>query len=208
MRRQSAATFAASGALHIALPQATLWHWPAALAAPEADAAFTSLQREVGWQQQQIVIFGRRVPQPRLSAWHGEAEAHYRYSGRDFAPEAWTPTLQALRARVEALCGARFNSVLCNLYRDGQDAMGWHADDERELGPAPQIASLSLGATRRFRLRPRQRDAHPAQTLELGHGSLLLMAGDTQRHWQHALPRMARVREPRINLTFRWVGGR
>ena len=111
----------------------------------------------------------------------------------------------ALRQRLERACGATFNSVLANLYRDGHDAMGWHSDDEPELGPAPVIASLSLGAQRRFVFRPKAPRGPPVLDLELPHGSLLRMAGATQRLYQHALPRMARVQSPRINLTFRRI---
>jgi alkylated DNA repair dioxygenase AlkB len=108
---------------------------------------------------------------------------------------------------VEQATAHRFNSVLLNLYRNGRDSMGWHADDEPELGPAPAIASVSLGALRRFRLRPRAGLVHAPLSLDLPHGSLLLMRGPTQQHWQHALPKTARPVGPRLNLTFRWVAG-
>lgn len=185
------------------LPPAAIRLWPRALRS-ESDALFAALQREVQFTQHRIRIFGRELPAPRLSAWHGDAGCNYRYSGVSYAPQPLGPVLQALRACVEAACGNRFNSVLLNLYRDGSDAMGWHSDDEPELGPAPVIASVSLGAPRRFLLRsrtmPRQR-----QSLELPDGSLLLMEAPLQAHWQHALPRTRRPCGPRLNLTWRQI---
>lgn len=149
-------------------------------------------------------MFGRVVDSPRLSAWIGDADATYRYSGTRFVPHPWTPSLQALRDRVAEACGARFNSVLANLYRSGGDRMGWHSDDEPELGPEPLIASLSLGAERTFRFRAKS--GGEAVAVELGHGSLLRMAGATQRLYKHELPARARIAAPRINLTFRLIG--
>ena len=190
----------------VALPQADLRFDPAFLPPAEATALLTQLIAEVAWEQRAIRIFGQQIPQPRLTAWYGDPAARYTYSGLTWEPRPWTPPLQALRQRVEAATGTRFNSVLLNYYRHGQDSMGWHADDEPELGPAPAIASLSLGATRRFRLRPcRTGPAHAPFGLDLPGGSLLLMRGPTQRHWQHALPKTARPVGPRLNLPFRWV---
>jgi alkylated DNA repair dioxygenase AlkB len=145
--------------------------------------------------------------QPRLTAWYGDATARYSYSGLDLTPQPWTPALLALRTQVEQATGVTFNSVLLNLYRTGQDSMGWHADDEPELGPEPVIASISLGATRRFRLRPRhsQQLPHAPLGLDLPSGSLLVMRGTTQQHWQHAVPKTARPVGPRLNLTFRTI---
>jgi alkylated DNA repair dioxygenase AlkB len=151
-------------------------------------------------------MFGKEVPQPRLTAWYGDPAAQYTYSGLTWEPRPWTPTLLDLRRRLEAATDARFNSVLLNYYRDGRDSMGWHADNEPELGAAPAIASLSLGASRRFRLRPyRGGLTHPSFSLDLPTGSLLLMRGPTQQHWQHELPKTARPVGPRLNLTFRWI---
>ncbi|GAB3878089.1 alpha-ketoglutarate-dependent dioxygenase AlkB [Hymenobacter segetis] len=189
------------------LPRAELLFEPTFLPAAEAEALLTQLTAEVAWEQRAIRIFGQEIPQPRLTAWYGDAEARYTYSGLAWEPRPWLPALQALRQRLEAATEARFNSVLLNLYRDGRDSMGWHADDEPELGPAPVIASLSLGATRHFRLRPRAGLAYAPFGLDLPSGSLLLMRGPTQQHWQHALPKTARPIGPRLNLTFRWVAG-
>ncbi|WMJ67754.1 alpha-ketoglutarate-dependent dioxygenase AlkB [Stenotrophomonas sp. 24(2023)] len=186
------------------LPDADVRHLPRWLAAAEADALQRALQEQVAWETHRIHLFGRWVDSPRLSSWMGDADAHYRYSGADFAPHPWPPVLRGVRARLQQATGARFNSVLANRYRDGSDSMGWHSDDEPELGSEPSIASLSLGAARRFLLRRRDDPTRKAEYL-LGHGDLLVMAGQTQRFYQHALPKMARVQGERINLTFRWV---
>ena len=193
--------------LPLALPGADLLFDPAFLPAAEAESLLAQLSAEVAWEQRTIRLFGQEFPQPRLTAWYGDPAARYTYSGLAWEPRPWTPSLLALRQRVEIATASPFNSVLLNLYRDGRDSMGWHADDEPELGPEPAIASLSLGATRRFRLRPRAGLVHPPLSLDLASGSLLLMRGPTQRHWQHALPKTARPLGPRLNLTFRWVAG-
>ncbi|MBJ6982379.1 alpha-ketoglutarate-dependent dioxygenase AlkB [Luteimonas sp. MC1572] len=193
----------------VTLEGADLAFDPAWLARAEADALFERLRADVPWTMHRIRMFGRLVDSPRLSCWIGDAGAGYTYSGTRFEPQPWPPALADLRARVAETCGEEFNSVLANLYRDGRDAMGWHRDDEPELGARPVIASLSLGATRRFVLKEAVAagsGAVPSKlALELGHGSLLCMAGDTQRHYRHALPRTARAVGPRINLTFRRI---
>ena len=175
----------------------------------EADAArewFKRVHQEVVWERHRLRLFGREVDSPRLSCWIGDADAVYTYSGTRFTPHPWTSACGELRDGISVLCGEKYNSVLCNLYRDGRDSMGWHSDDEPELGAQPCIASLSLGAARRFRLRHR-RDPGLRLELELAPGSLLLMSGTTQRYYRHDLPKSARVTEPRINLTFRKVNG-
>ena len=179
-------------------------HLPAWLARPQADALLPVLHARVAWEIHRIRMFGRWLDSPRLSCWMGDADAHYRYSGADFLPHPWAPAVLELREQVQQACDGRFNSVLLNRYRDGRDSMGWHSDDEPELGPTPLIASLSLGAPRRFLLRRRD---DPAQKFEylLGHGDLLLMRGQCQRDYQHALPKTARVSGERINLTFRQI---
>jgi alkylated DNA repair dioxygenase AlkB len=184
-------------------------HW---LPASQADAWFAALHSGIDWEVHQIRLFGRLVASPRLSSWIGDADASYRYSGTRFEPKPWPAGLADLRAQVSAAAGERFNSVLANLYRDGGDAMGWHSDDEIELGPRPVIASLSLGASRRFLFQRRRAPGDPAPgdklELNLGHGSLLLMRGDTQRWYRHALPRTRKPVGPRINLTFRRIAAR
>lgn len=170
--------------------------------APDASVSlFERLMREIPWTTHRLRIFGREVDAPRRSCWIGDPGAGYTYSRTRFEPEPWPAVLRPVRARLEAEVGAHFDSVLANLYRDGRDSMGWHSDDEPELGPEPVIASLSLGGTRRFVLKHRRTDARHA--IELPSGSLLLMHGATQRDWKHALPRTARPVAARINLTFR-----
>jgi len=181
-----------------------LLHEPRLLSESEAEAAFSGLVGEVPFRQETIRLFGKEILQPRLSAWYGDPEAVYTYSGLTLAPLPWSPRLSELRARVEAAAGQRFNSVLINYYRSGEDSMGMHADDEPELGKNPIIASLSLGAARTFVLRPQKKSMAPPSKLELEleSGSLLVMAGTTQHHYRHGVPKQP-GRGPRINLTFR-----
>lgn len=174
------------------------------LAAAEADALLEVVMAQVAWEVHRIVMFGKPVDSPRLSCWIGDPGTGYVYSRTRFEPRPWPPALAALRPRIDAAAGVAMNSVLANLYRDGRDAMGWHSDDEPELGARPVIASLSLGGTRRFAVKHR-RDPERRFTLELPHGSLLLMRGDSQSAWKHALPRTARPVPARVNLTFRQV---
>ena len=190
----------------LGLPGADLALWTGWLGPAEADALLSKLQETVAWETHVIRLFGREVASPRRSCWIGDPGASYVYSRTRFEPHPWPPALAALRGHLEQACGSRFNSVLASLYRDGRDAMGWHSDDEPELGVSPVIASLSLGASRRFLFRRKSPRGSAALELELPHGSLLRMGGATQRLYQHALPRMARVRASRINLTFRQVG--
>ncbi|MBW2495341.1 MAG: alpha-ketoglutarate-dependent dioxygenase AlkB [Deltaproteobacteria bacterium] len=171
----------------------------------ESDARLAVLLDLVEWEQHRIRIRGREVASPRLSAWYGDPEAHYSYSGLSLEPRPWLPPILELKGRVESVCSSTFNSVLLNLYRDGSDSMGWHSDDEPELGAQPVIASLSLGATRRFRLRHRRRKDLEPVAIDLEGGSLLVMQGETQRFWRHQIPKTRRAVGPRINLTFRRI---
>jgi alkylated DNA repair dioxygenase AlkB len=170
-------------------------------------AAFESLRAEVPFAAKEIVIFGRPVMQPRLTAWIGDAGAVYRYSGTHNEPSPWPEVLSELRARVSEAAAVPFNSVLCNLYRSGTDSMGMHSDSEPELGRNPVIASLSLGAVRRFQLRHRKRKG-VGLDLDLPDGSLLVMRGALQHFYRHGVPKQPSIPGERINLTFRWVGER
>jgi alkylated DNA repair dioxygenase AlkB len=190
--------------LRLDLPDADVRLWRPAFRPDEADELLALLRTRIDWQQEDIVIFGESRRVPRLVAWHGDPGTAYTYSGTAHEPLPWTPELQRIRQRVEELTAHRFNSVLLNLYRDGNDGMGWHADDEPELGREPVIASVSLGATRRFKLRHRRMRV-AASTLDLAHGDLLLMAGQTQHSYVHAVPKTARPVGTRVNLTFRWI---
>ncbi|MGF6999077.1 alkylated DNA repair dioxygenase AlkB [Paraburkholderia sp. GAS32] len=172
--------------------------------APEAAArALAQLIGEVEWRQDMMGTPAGRVPLPRLTAWQGEPDAVYVYSGIRNVPQPWTATVAELRAAAEASCHARFNSVLINRYRSGTDSMGWHADREPELGTQPVIASISLGVARTFDLRHNKTGV--VQSFSLKGGSLLVMKGNTQADWRHRVPKEPRVAGERINLTFRWV---
>jgi len=174
--------------------------------AGEAQCWYERLLAGIQWQRHRLRLFGRELEAPRLSCWIGDPGAVYTYSGARFTPHEWTPACAELRDRLAALCGERHNSVLCSLYRDGRDSMGWHSDDEAELGPQPRIASLSFGARRRFRLRHRhRRDLAFRLEIDLEPGSVLLMAGDTQRNYRHDLPKTAKAVGARLNLTFRRI---
>lgn len=169
----------------------------------DADSYFQQLYQSLDWQQEQLFIYGRWMNVPRLMAWYGDSGARYRYSGVDHQPQAWISVLAELRTNVEAACGHGFNSVLANLYRDGRDSMGCHADDEKELGRNPLIASLSFGDSRLLRFKHLK--TGQKLDIELGHGDLLVMAGELQHHWRHELPKTRQLKQARINLTFRRI---
>ncbi len=179
--------------------------WPNWLGVVESEALLARLVQEVAWEQSEIVIAGRRLRIPRLNAWYGDLGAGYGYSGTRLTRNAWLPVLEQLRDRVQEATGALFNSALLNWYRTGRDSVDWHSDDEPELGPRPTIATLSVGAARRFELRHRQRREW-RRVLTLPGGSLLLMGGDTQRYWQHRVPKQSGVIDARISMTFRLAG--
>jgi alkylated DNA repair dioxygenase AlkB len=173
---------------------------------PDHVATMAALERDLPLVAESIRIAGRDVSTPRLTSWHGDPDSVYTYSGRTFTPHPWTAELAALRDRVRTAAGVEFNSVLVNLYRDGSDSMGAHADDEPELGPSRddvRIASVSLGGTRRFVLLPRR--AGEKIELALGGGDLLVMGGTTQRRYRHAVPKTKKPVEKRMNLTFRLI---
>ena len=177
------------------------WLHPWVLEDARADDVFDEVMREVDWEARSIILFGRETPQPRLAAWYGDEP--YTYSNLTLEARPLPPSLDRLRTRCEELLGARFNSVLANLYRDGADSMGAHADDERELGTDPVIASLTLGAMRTFRMR--HRSTGEKVDIDLEPGSLLLMRGPMQHFWTHEIPKTRRPVGPRINLTYRFI---
>lgn len=168
-----------------------------------AQEHFSALINEVPWEEHQLVLFGKKVSEPRRSAWIADNDIHYVYSGVERPAHIWSPTLTSIREAITRGTGQRFNSVLANLYRDGNDAMGWHSDDEPCNGPEPVIASVSFGAERRFDFR--HRTSKEKASVVLPHGSLLLMSGLSQHCWQHSIARSKKVTSPRINLTFRFV---
>ncbi|WP_207433979.1 alpha-ketoglutarate-dependent dioxygenase AlkB family protein [Sabulibacter ruber] len=186
------------------LPDAEVYLLPDFIPQAAQEPLQQALEENVAWRQEKIRMFGREVDQPRLTAWYADAGKAYTYSGLTWEPLPWLPELSALRKQLQQLTGASFNSVLLNLYRHGQDSMGWHADDEPELGQNPIIASISLGQERTFSFRHRQQKELKHQ-LVLPSGSLLLMAGPTQHFWHHQLPKTTKPQQPRINLTFRVI---
>lgn len=191
---------------HITLSGNDLLYYDNAAFVAQGDGWFEHLYRQLHWQQDTLSVAGRRIAIPRLQAWYGEHA--YRYSGMTLAARPMPNLLQAILQQVQTLSGFQFNAVLANLYRNGRDSVGWHSDDEPELGKAPVIASLSLGAVRRFSFRPRYvtpGQRRQVQHLLLEHGSLLVMPPGMQQRWQHALHKEAGVDKPRINLTFRYI---
>lgn len=174
------------------------------LSSSRADELLSVLTGQVKWQSRAIRMFGKDMLQPRKIAFQGDSGIRYAYSGGLYQADAWHPATADLRDALVSETGCGFNCALLNLYRDGRDSMGWHADDEPELGPDPTIASVSLGASRRFVLRSKD-DRRAKWEVVPEHGSLIVMRGDLQHHWQHQVPRTARPVGPRINLTFRKV---
>lgn len=167
----------------------------------KADHLFQILLNDLAWQEEQIFLYGRWVKVPRMMCWYGDKGASYHYSGVIHHPLPWTQPLLDIKQEIESSYPCSFNSVMANLYRNGSDSMGCHADDEKELGKNPVIASLSLGEQRLLKFRHSKRK----ETLNilLSHGDLLLMAGEIQHHWKHELPKTKKAKTERINLTFR-----
>ena len=170
----------------------------------QGDTLCSLLIKELNWRQDKISMFGQTHDVPRLNAWYGDADCSYSWSGITMTPNPWNSTLRDIREKVNGVASEQFNSVLANFYRDGNDKVDWHADDEEVLGQAPVIASVSLGATRKFRIRRKDR-SEKATDIFLRSGDVLVMRGLTQLLWEHEVPRSKKVREPRVNLTFRKV---
>ncbi len=187
------------------LPDADIRFNATWLTAEESHELHKVFARELQWQQPVVNVYGKNHKIPRLNAWYGNPGAEYGYSGLRLELNIWHPLLLQLKERLEQELGTCFNSVLANWYRAGDDGIGWHSDNESELGPEPLIASVSLGGPRRFQLRHRVSQALSVYSLELPSGSLLIMAGATQRYWNHQVPKTKRQVLSRINLTFRLV---
>lgn len=166
---------------------------------------FSCLTQSVKWQQSEIRIAGKMIKIPRLNAWYGDPEAKYQYSGTWFEPIPWTKDLAKICSYLEQLTHFKFNSCLANLYRDGNDSVAWHADNEPQLGKNPAIASVSFGETRRFQLKHRTDKSIARLDLDLPDNSLLLMSGELQHHWIHQVPKTRKPCSARLNLTFRHV---
>lgn len=185
------------------IPDAEIRYYPNFFDSVTADKIFKELLHNIPWQQDNITVFGKTHPQPRLTALFGDGKP-YSYSGITMQPHPWNPLLQSIKIKLNEISDTNFTSVLLNWYRDGKDSNGWHADNEKELGINPVIASLSFGATRSFQLK-HNTDKSQRLNLTLEHGSLLLMQGVTQHFWKHQISKTAKLVGPRINLTFRVI---
>jgi alkylated DNA repair dioxygenase AlkB len=186
------------------LPDAEIIYYPHFFDKKEADAIFAQLTNDIPWQQDDIRVFGKIHPQPRLTALFGNEGKPYSYSNIKMQPHPWNPLLQKIKSLVESVSDTNFTTVLLNQYRDGKDSNGWHADNEKELGTNPIIASVSFGAERIFQLKHNSISGLK-QNILLEHGSLLLMKGTTQHFWKHQIPKTAKPIGSRINLTFRVI---
>lgn len=185
------------------LPDADIQFYDSFFSTEESNLYFQELLQNIPWQQDNIKVFGKTYPQPRLTALYGNNQLSYSYSGITMHPTTFTKTLEEIKSKVELAVKANFTTCLLNLYRDSQDSNGWHADNEKELGKNPVIASVSFGATRKFKLK--HRTLNIKKDIELTHGSLLLMQGSTQHHWLHSIPKTKKQKTERINLTFRVI---
>jgi alkylated DNA repair dioxygenase AlkB len=183
------------------LPNSGIIYFPEFFDKDDSFYFYTKLFNNIKWETKTLNFSGREIPIPRLTAWYGDKP--YTYSGMRLEPSPWTPTLLSLKSAVEKEANHSFNSALLNLYRDGKDSVGWHSDDEKELGRNPVIASISFGGTRDFKLKHKYENLK--ETIELTNGSLLIMRGETQHYWQHSIPKTTKKVVPRINLTFRTI---
>lgn len=186
------------------LPDAVFEWYPNFFTKETADDLFQKLLDETPWQHDEITIFGKKITQPRLTCLFGNEGKPYSYSGLTMHPHAWNPTLIFIKDKVEQVANKNFTTVLANLYRNEKDSNGWHADNEKELGRNPIIASISLGETRKFQINHHTNKEYKCN-LELTHGSLLLMKEGSQIHYKHQIPKAAQPKKPRINLTFRTI---
>lgn len=186
------------------LPDAEIMYYPAFFDKKEADEIYEELMNSIPWQQDEITIYGKNHLQPRLTALYGNEGKSYSYSNIKMEPHPWNLLLQKIKLKIESTTGTTFTTVLLNHYRDGKDSNGWHADNEKELGINPTIASLSFGAERNFQLKHNS-NKELRKSIVLEHGSLLLMKGSTQHFWKHQIPKTAKPIGPRINLTFRFI---
>ncbi len=186
------------------LPDAEIIYYPEFFDKEQADKIYSELLQEIAWQQDLITVFGKTHPQPRLTALYGNEGKPYSYSNITMQPHPWNTLLQKIKYHIETTTECQFTTVLLNQYRDGKDSNGWHADNEKELGTNPIIASLSFGAERVFQLK-HNTIADAKKSIVLEHGSLLLMKGSTQHFWKHQIPKTAKPIGNRINLTFRSI---
>lgn len=177
--------------------------YPGFLPKLESDSFFCQIRDNSSWKQESMNMYGRRVNFPRLTAWYGDSDKPYSFSGITLKPLPWTHELLDIKNRVELISGVKFNSVLLNFYRNGGDYISWHTDAEKELGINPVIASVNFGATRRFQLKHIK--SEEKVEIKLTHGSLLIMQGELQHFWKHQIVKTKKPTEERINLTFRFI---
>jgi alkylated DNA repair dioxygenase AlkB len=189
----------------LTMPDAQVAFFPEFFQPNESDHIFQRLLNQTNWRQEKIRVYGKHLDLPRLTAWYGDPGKAYSYSGISMVPDSWTENLLSIKQRVDAAAGVGFNSVLLSLYRTGEDSLSWHQDDEPELGEDPVIASVSFGGTRSFQFKHKARKELSKVSIDLTHGSLLIMKGPTQRFWVHQVPKTAKPVPPRINLTFRVI---
>lgn len=180
-----------------------LQYFPAFFGQVESDDFFKKLRTDVEWKQESMNMYGRQVNFPRLTAWYGDLDKPYSFSGIKLNPILWSNTLLSIKGKIEEKANTHFNSVLLNLYRNGNDSISWHTDAEKELGLNPIIGSVNFGATRTFQLRHIK--TKEKIEIELTHGSLLIMEGELQHFWQHQVPKTKHTVGERINLTFRVI---
>lgn len=190
--------------IHLDLPQADIVYYPSFFTSEKGTEYYNRLSSEIEWQHDDITVYGKTFKQPRLTALYGLNEKPYSYSGLTMAPRLFTPLLLEIKNEIEKISEIKFTAVLLNLYRNCNDSMGWHSDDEKELGKNPNIASLTFGAERFFHLK-HKKNKQQRYKLLLEHGSLLIMKGETQHCWQHQIPKTKVIQSPRINLTFRQI---
>lgn len=190
--------------LRFELPDADIEYYPNFFESSHANDFFIKLKNEIPWQLDHITVFGKTYPQPRLTALFGNEGKPYSYSNIVMQPHKWNPLLVLIKNEIEEVCGENFTTVLLNYYRDGRDSNGWHADNEKELGRNPVIASVSFGTERYFQLQHNILKEHKLK-IKLEHGSLLIMKGTTQHFWKHQIPKTTAAVGPRINLTFRII---
>lgn len=190
--------------LELDLSRGEVAYYPSFFTVDEANHYFRFLKETIPWQLDQIKVFGKTYDQPRLTSLYANNGKAYSYSGITMKPHPFSQELKEIKEKVETLADVDFTTCLLNLYRDGKDSNGWHADDEKELGKNPIIASVSFGAARYFHLRNKE-DKTQKHKILLEHGSLLLMKGETQHYWQHQIAKTAKKVGERINLTFRVI---
>jgi alkylated DNA repair dioxygenase AlkB len=186
------------------LPNSEMVYYPNFFDSENSNRLFQKLKTEIPWQQDSITVYGKSHLQPRLTALYGNEGKPYGYSNIIMQPHLWSPLIMFIKNEIEDICNANFTTVLLNYYRNGKDSNGWHADNEKELGRNPIIASVSFGAERIFQMKHNTK-LEQKQNILLQHGSLLLMQGETQHFWKHQIPKTTKVIAPRINLTFRII---